>query len=67
MCQKELPCWPKLPVILLWPLCLAVTFISKYFALHDPGRLVHGMSQKVLKLGESHFRPPEMPSPRVDA
>lgn len=43
VCQKELPCWPQLAVIIPWPLFLAMTFISKYFALRDLGRLSHGM------------------------
>lgn len=37
MCQKELPCWPQLAVVISWPLFSAMTFISKYFALCDLG------------------------------
>lgn len=60
MCvRKSFPVGHSCPSSFCGLLCLAVTFISKYFALYDLGRLVHGMSQKVLRLGKSRFRPPE--------
>lgn len=49
VCQEEFPCWPQLTVIILWPLFLVVTFISKYFAFCGLGR----MYQKVPRLGKT--------------
>lgn len=67
VCQEEVPCWPQLTVIILWPLFLVVTFISKYFALCGLGRMYHGMYQKVSMLGKTRLTPPEISFPEVGA
>lgn len=64
VCQ-ELPCWPQLTVIILWPMFPAVTFISKYFAVCGLGRMSHGMSRKVPRLQKSRLTPLEVLFPKV--
>lgn len=63
--QEELPCWPQLTVIILWPLFLAVAFISKYFAVCGLGRMSHGMSRKVPRLRKSRLTLLEVLFPKV--